>query len=113
MKEKVLKVHNHSHSHLHHHNHHNDVKNIKVAFFLNFSFTIIEIIGGVLTNSVAILSDAVHDLGDSLSLGMAWYFQKYSRKKSDSVYTYGYRRFSLVGALANSLVLIVGYFYTY
>lgn len=98
----------HSHSHLHHHTHHGDVKNIKVAFFLNFGFAIIEIIGGFLTNSVAILSDAVHDLGDSLSLGLAWYFQKYSRKKSDNVYTYGYRRFSLVGALANSLVLIVG-----
>ncbi|NLI71275.1 MAG: cation transporter [Bacteroidales bacterium] len=97
-----------SHSHSHHHTHHGDVKNIKVAFFLNFSFAIIEIIGGFLTNSVAILSDAVHDLGDSLSLGLAWYFQKYSRKKSDNIYTYGYRRFSLVGALANSLVLIVG-----
>lgn len=108
MEEKVSKTHSHSHSHLHHHSHHGDVKNIKVAFFLNFSFAIIEIIGGFLTNSVAILSDAVHDLGDSLSLGMAWYFQKYSRKKSDNVYTYGYRRFSLVGALANSLVLIVG-----
>ena len=108
MEKKVSKTHSHSHSHAHHHDHHGDVKNIKVAFFLNFGFAIIEIIGGFLTNSVAILSDAVHDLGDSLSLGLAWYFQKYSRKKSDSTYTYGYRRFSLVGALANSLVLIVG-----
>ena len=106
MEKNLSKPHNHSHSH--HHDHHSDVKNIKVAFFLNFGFAIIEIIGGFLTNSVAILSDAVHDLGDSLSLGMAWYFQKYSRKKSDNVYTYGYRRFSLVGALANSLVLIIG-----
>lgn len=108
MEKKVSKTHSHSHSHAHHHDHHGDVKNIKVAFFLNFGFAIIEIIGGFLTNSVAILSDAVHDLGDSLSLGLAWYFQNYSRKKSDSTYTYGYRRFSLVGALANSLVLIVG-----
>lgn len=99
--------HNHNHSHSHHHDH-GDVKNIKVAFFLNFGFSIIEIIGGLLTNSVAILSDAVHDLGDSLSLGLSWYFQKFSRKKSDKIYTYGYRRFSLIGALANSIVLIVG-----
>lgn len=98
----------HSHSHLHAHDHQGEVENIKVAFFLNFGFAIIEVIGGFLTNSVAILSDAVHDLGDSLSLGLAWYFQKFSTKKSDNVYTYGYRRFSLVGALANSLVLIVG-----
>lgn len=55
----------HDHSH-----HHEDVKNIKVAFFLNLSFTIIEFVGGILTNSVAILSDAVHDLGDSFSLGI-------------------------------------------
>ena len=43
-----------------HHNSHNDVKNIKAAFFLNLLFTVIEFVGGLLTNSVAILSDAVH-----------------------------------------------------
>ncbi|HBG57469.1 MAG TPA: cation transporter, partial [Porphyromonadaceae bacterium] len=53
-----------------------DVKNIKTAFFLNLSFTFIELAGGLLTNSMAILSDAVHDLGDSFSLGLSWYFQK-------------------------------------
>ena len=100
--------HTHSHTHSHIHTHHGDVKNIKIAFFLNLGFSIIEIVGGFMTNSVAILSDAVHDLGDSLSLGMAWYFQKVSRKQRDKNYTYGYRRFSLVGALVNSIVLIVG-----
>ena len=55
----------------HQHNHSTE-GNIKVAFFLNLAFSIIELIGGVLTNSVAILSDALHDLGDSLSLGVAW-----------------------------------------
>ena len=64
-------MHDH-HSHQHNHTHDADVKNISVAFFLNLSFTIIEIIGGLLTNSMAILSDAIHDLGDSFSLGMAW-----------------------------------------
>ncbi len=86
----------------------NDVKNIKTAFFLNFSFTIIEFIGGVLTNSMAILSDAVHDLGDSFSLGLSWYFQKISKKPSTKKYTYGYKRFSLLGAVINSLILLVG-----
>ncbi len=97
--------HNHTHDHLHDHS---DVKNIKVAFFLNFGFTLLEIVGGFLTNSIAILSDAVHDLGDSLSLGLAWYFQKVARKGSDTSYSYGYKRFSLLGAVINSIVLIVG-----
>lgn len=100
-------THSHTHDHGHHHDH-SDVKNIKTAFFLNLGFTIFEIIGGFLTNSVAILSDAIHDLGDSLSLGLAWYFQKVARRGSDASYSYGYKRFSLLGALINSIVLITG-----
>lgn len=99
-----------THQHETHHkgHHHGDVKNIKWAFFLNLIFTIIEIIGGLFTNSVAILSDALHDLGDSLSLGMAWYFQKLSNKGRDDTYSYGYKRFSLLAALLNSVVLVIG-----
>jgi len=96
-------------SHQHHgHHHHHDVKNIKIAFFLNLSFTIIELVGGVFVNSVAILSDAVHDLGDSLSLGLSWYFQKISKKGRSKTFSYGYKRFSLLGAIINSIVLVVG-----
>jgi cobalt-zinc-cadmium efflux system protein len=69
---------------------------------------LIEVAGGYFTNSVAIVSDALHDLGDSFSLALAWYFQKLSKKKRDSEYSYGYRRFSLLGALINSTVLLVG-----
>lgn len=94
-------AHNHNHSH-------SSTKNIKTAFFLNLGFTILEIIGGFWTNSVAILADAIHDLGDSLSLGMAWFLQYYSEKDGDEKFTYGYRRFSLLGALINSLVLVGG-----
>lgn len=79
-----------------------------MAFFLNLLFTVIEIIGGLFTNSLAILSDALHDLGDSLSLGLAWYFQHLSRKGRDTKFSYGYKRFSLLGAIINSIVLIVG-----
>ncbi len=98
----------------HHHDHHpshDDDGNIGVAFFLNLSFTIIELVGGMLTNSVAIASDAVHDFGDSLSLGLAWYFQKLSQKGGNKHYTYGYKRFSLLGAIINSIVLVVGSVY--
>lgn len=90
------------------HHHHDSEKNISVAFFLNLGFTIIEIIGGFLTNSIAILSDAMHDFGDSISLGLAWYFQRVSKKESDYKYSYGYKRFSLLGAIINSVVLLAG-----
>ncbi|ARV14234.1 cation diffusion facilitator family transporter [Polaribacter sp. SA4-12] len=94
-------AHNHSHDH-------SSTENIKVAFFLNLFFTIIEFIGGVYTNSLAITSDAIHDLGDSISLGMAWYFQNISDKKPTKTYSYGFKRFSLLGAIINSVILLVG-----
>ena len=91
-----------------HHHHHNATKNIKVAFFLNVSFTIIEIIGGIYTNSIAVLSDALHDLGDSVGLGLSWYLEKYAQKDKDQRYTYGYTRFSLLAAFINGAVLLIG-----
>lgn len=94
----------------HDHNQHNSGKNLGIAFALNLGFAVLEIIGGLLTNSIAILSDALHDLGDSLSLGLAWFLSRYSSKESNQKYSYGYRRYSLLGALINSLVLIVGSF---
>ncbi|MFO7977495.1 MAG: cation diffusion facilitator family transporter [Bacteroidales bacterium] len=90
------------------HNHHQSIKNIRIAFFLNLAFTVFEFIGGYYVNSVAIISDAVHDLGDSLSLGTSWYLQKKSEKGATRSFTYGYGRFSLLGALINSIVLIGG-----
>jgi cobalt-zinc-cadmium efflux system protein len=57
---------------------------------------------------VAILSDALHDFGDSLSLGSAWYFQRRARQGRDAAYTYGYKRFSLLGAFVNAMVLTGG-----
>jgi len=93
----------------HGHNHIDSSSNrIGWAFFLNLGFTIIEFIGGVLTNSTAIMADAVHDLGDSLSIGLAWLLNRLSHKKSDKQFSYGYRRFSLLGALINALILIAG-----
>lgn len=98
----------HNHAHDRQHNPLQAQKNIGLAFLLNFSFTIIELIGGLLTNSVAILADALHDAGDSLSLGLAWYFQRLSKKGRDQTFSYGYRRFSLLAAVINSLVLLLG-----
>lgn len=101
----------HQHNHGHNHNHmhsHGASKNIAVAFFLNFFFAIFELFGGIYTNSVAITSDAIHDFGDSISLGMAWYFEKISKRKSTKSLSYGYKRFSILGAVINSLVLLIG-----
>ena len=96
------------HSHGHHHHHVGAEKRIGTAFFLNLAFTLIEIAGGLLTNSMAILSDALHDLGDSLALGLSWRFARLSKRTGDEVYTFGYRRFSLLGALAMSVFLFGG-----
>ncbi len=90
------------------HHSHSSTKNIAFAFFLNISFAFIELIGGLYTNSIAILSDAIHDFGDSLSLGVSYYLQKISDKKGDEFYSYGYRRFSLLGSVFISLVLVIG-----
>ena len=96
---------------MHQHVHDNDdssVSRLRLAFILNLTFTIVELVGGYLTNSVAITSDAIHDLGDSVSLGLALYLQKISKKKADRQFTFGYRRVSLVGALLNAIILAIG-----
>ncbi len=94
-------------NHQHHHGNASG-KNLKIAFFLNLGFTILEFFGGFFVNSVAILSDALHDLGDSFSLGMAWYLEKKSKQGANERFSFGYTRFSLLGALINSLMLIIG-----
>jgi cobalt-zinc-cadmium efflux system protein len=95
-------------AHNHNDSNHDSTKNIKVAFFLNFTFTIFEFIGGYYTNSMAIMADAVHDLGDTISLGLSWNLDKKSKQESDNKYSFGYKRFSLLGALINGVVLFVG-----
>jgi len=86
--------------------HQREQGNIAVAFALNAVFTVIEIIGGLLTNSIAIISDAVHDFGDTISLGLAWYSEKLAQRKPDSRYTYGYKRFPVLAALINAVFLL-------
>lgn len=83
-------------------------KNILIAFILNISFSIFELIGGIFTNSISIISDAVHDFGDALSIGISLILEKISKKKPDEKYTYGYARYSVLGALITTIVLTVG-----
>ena len=82
--------------------------NILVAFLLNLGFSIYEFIGGTMTHSVAIVSDAVHDMGDALSIGISYVLEHKSRKRPDSQHTYGYLRYSLMGGMITTLILILG-----
>ena len=83
-------------------------KNIFIAFILNLTFSIFEFIGGIFTGSVAILSDAIHDLGDSVSIGISFLLEKKSKKQPDDKYTYGYLRYSVLGGAITTVVLLVG-----
>ncbi len=95
---------------MHDHSHDSDLSSQRIgwAFALNVGFTVIEFVGGILTNSTAIMADAVHDLGDSLSIGSAWLLSWLAKKKPNETFTYGYKRLSLLGALINGVVLIGG-----
>ena len=95
------------HSH-HKHEHVSSTGRISYALLLNTAFTIIEIVGGIITNSMAILSDALHDLGDTLALALAWYLEKKSKQGRSHEFSYGYKRFSLLGAVTTSLILLTG-----
>lgn len=83
-------------------------ENIKIAFLLNFGFAIAEFIGGLYTNSIAILADALHDMGDSITLAVSWRLEALSEKEEDEKYSYGYKRFSLLSALASGVIMIAG-----
>lgn len=83
-------------------------KKILIAFFLNLFFSVIEFIGGTLTGSIAIISDSIHDLGDSLSIGISYVLEKISKKGVDEKYTYGYLRYSVLGSVITTVVLLVG-----
>lgn len=95
-------------SHSHHHHHSADRSQLGAAFLLNFTFTVVEVVGGFWTDSIAILSDALHDLGDSLALGLAWYLQRVARRGSSDSFHYGYARFNTLGAAVTGLILLVG-----
>lgn len=94
---------------LHHHNHrHQSSGAVLIAFLANLGFAILELIFGILFNSSAILADSLHDTGDALAIGLAYYFERYSKKDQDRDYTLGYLRFSLLGAVLTASILIGG-----
>ena len=115
--------HAHQHSHAgHDHTHHPPTAHphslvsaastiaLRTAFFINLAFTLVEVVGGWWTGSIAVLTDAMHDAGDCLVLGTAWYLQRIAMKGRDAHYSYGYGRYSMLGGWLTSVVLIVGAF---
>ncbi len=83
-------------------------RKIFLAFILNLIFSVIEFIGGIFTGSIAILSDALHDFGDATSIGLSFMLEKKSKKKANDKYTYGYGRFSVLGGLITTVILLLG-----
>ncbi len=101
-------AHHHVAHHAHGHATATGVKALRTAFFVNLSFTLVEVVGGWWINSIAVMTDAVHDLGDCLVLGAAWYLQNLATKGRDARYSYGYARYSMLGGWLAAVILIVG-----
>lgn len=103
--------HNHSHDHDHGHHHHHEVKNFNKIFFIGISlntiFVIVEVLYGVWSNSLALIADAGHNLSDVFGLALAWLAFWFSKKKPSEKFTYGYRRSSILSALANAMLLLI------
>lgn len=83
-------------------------RNILIAFVVNLLFSCFEFAGGVVVGSIAIMSDAVHDLGDAASIGVSYVLEKRSKRQPDEVYTYGYARYSVLGGVLTTLILLLG-----
>ncbi|MBX3022221.1 MAG: cation transporter [Bdellovibrionales bacterium] len=102
-------------SHPHHHHAHQTpdgaTRNIGLAFWLNLLFAAVELVGGYYTQSLAVISDALHDFGDALSLGVGYVLQKKSTQGPSENFSYGLRRLSLLSAFISGLVISVGAVY--
>lgn len=81
---------------------------ILVAFLLNLAFSVYEFIGGIFTGSIAIVSDAIHDIGDAAGIGLSYFLERKSKGQPDEKYSYGYARYSVIGGVVNTLILLVG-----
>lgn len=85
-----------------------NAQSILVAFILNLSFSVFEFFGGIFTGSISIISDALHDTGDAVSIGLSYLLEKKSKKEPDSTHTFGYARYSVLGSVITTLILIIG-----
>lgn len=96
-----------AHSHGHHYSHHvGSDRNLLISIILNFGITAIQIVGGIVSNSLSLLSDSLHNLGDAVALLLAYIAGKIGKKESTNTRTFGYKRAEIIAALFNSSVLI-------
>lgn len=98
----------HTHGHQHHHDHQPDLKGRKLLYAtaLNLVITLAEIAGGLLSNSLALLSDAIHNLGDTFAVMLAYFANLVSKRDADEKKTFGYKRIEILAALLNAVILI-------
>ena len=89
-----------------HHHHKKAGQNLAFVFFMNLAFNVIVILGGLATNSMAILADCIHDMSDTISIAFAWFLERISQRDSTESYSYGYQRFSILGAVIISVFVI-------
>jgi cobalt-zinc-cadmium efflux system protein len=99
--------HGHGHGHSHSHSHTSNKKALFWSFLLIATFMVVEVIGGILTNSLALLSDAGHMLSDAAALGLSLFAMKLGERQATHSKTYGYKRFEIIAAALNGLTLIV------
>lgn len=90
-----------------HHHHKKAGENLAFVFFMNLAFNIIVIAGGLATNSMAILADCIHDMSDTISIALAWFLEHIAQRDSTDKYSYGYQRFSILGAVIMSVFVII------
>jgi len=106
--------HNHKHDHGHAH-HHGDLKgrNLGIAILLNVGITVAQVVGGFISGSLALMSDAMHNFSDVLALNISWFASKLSKKDQTPSQTYGYKRAEILAALINAVSLIVIAFFLF
>lgn len=97
-----------THHHAHGSHHQGSARNLRIAFLLNLGFAVLEVFGGLWADSMAVISDALHDMGDAMVLGAAWYLSGLAMRGRDGKYSYGYARYSMLGGWLTALVLAVG-----
>lgn len=99
------------HSHHHHSTPDSATRNIGYAFWLNLIFASVELVGGIYTQSLAVMSDALHDFGDALSFGVGYFLQRKSAQGPSESFSYGLRRLSLLSAVLSGFVISSGAIY--
>src|SRR5262245_13938556 len=90
------------------HSHLDSQRNLLIAFFMNMGFAAVEFAGGLYVGSIAVLSNALHDAGDALSLGLGYFLQRRSEEGPSEKFSYGLRRLSLLSAFISGMVIICG-----